>query len=126
MLMEMAQLEANKDKFGFEMIPVNFDGNDIDSSGSGTSTPGGWIAVGKFKSRNSTFFNQFPMNIYMAGTGKEGPSIFMNTFDSMPAMFTIDPQGRLAAVDIGYTPKLVAQRLSMLIRERQAAAPAAK
>jgi len=62
----------------------------------------------------------------MAGTGKEGPSIFMNTFDSMPAMFTIDPQGRLAAVDIGYTPKLVAQRLSMLIRERQAAAPAAK
>ena len=132
MLMEMAGLEPNKDKFGFELLPVNFDGNDIDNTGNidtgggGVSSPGGWIAVGKFKARNHAIFEKYPLDIYLAGIGKEGPSIFMKTFDSMPAMFTIDPQGRLAAVDIGYTQSLVAQRLSMLIREGQAAKAAAK
>lgn len=126
MLMEMAQLEPRKDKFGFEMVAINFDGNDVSSAGSSDSTPGGWLAVGKFKQRNRAFFEQFPLAIYMAGIGKEGPGNFLNDYNSMPAMFVIDPEGRMASADIGYTPKLVAQRLSQLIREEQAAKAAGK
>ena len=126
MLMEMGGLLPNKDKFGFEMLPINFDGNDISSSGNSQNTPGGWVAVGRFRTRNSDFFNKSHITIYMAGVGAEGPSAFMNSFDSMPALFVVDPQGRLASADIGYTDKLVAQRLSMLIREGQAAKAAGK
>jgi hypothetical protein len=128
MVMEMAQLEKNKDKFGFELLAVDFDGNDVASAEGSSHMLGGRAAVGRFltQSNNRDFFNQNPLTVYLPGTGKEGPSNFLNSFDSMPAMFTVDPQGRLAAIDIGYTPKLTAIRLSALIRERQAAPPAAK
>lgn len=128
MLMEMAQLERNKAKFGFEMISVDFDGNDIASADGSSHMLGGRAAVGRFMTRgnNREFFDQYPLTVYLPGTGKEGPSIFLNSFNSMPAMFTIDPQGRLAAIDIGYTPKLAAIRLSALIREGQTAKVRAK
>ena len=125
MLMEMGGLLANKDKFGFEMIPVDFDGNDISSTGDSQNTPGGWIAVGRFRTRNSDFFSKSHITIYIPGRGSEGPGVFSNNLDSMPALFVVDPQGRLASVDVGYTPQLVAQRLSALIHEGQAAKAAA-
>ena len=118
MLMDLAQLYERREKFGFEILAVNFDTTHLPN---GQLTPGGWTAIKTFQMNNRDFFQVHPMPLFVPGTGKEGASNFLNTFDSMPVLCLVDKEGRLASIDLGYTPMLVSQRLSQLIREEQTA-----
>lgn len=123
MLMELAQLYPRRDKFGFDILAVNFDANRISED---SQSLGGWAAIENFRTRNKEFLDQNPLPFYVPGLGKEGASNFINEVYSVPLLAVIDRDGKLASLDMGYTPKLVAMRLSELIREEQAAKAAGK
>jgi hypothetical protein len=123
MLMELAQLYPRRDKFGFDILAVNFDANRISEDNRAL---GGWAAIENFKTRNKEFLDQNPLPFYVPGLGKEGASNFIDVIYSIPLLAVIDRNGKLASLDMGYTPKLVAMRLSELIREEQAAKAAGK
>lgn len=118
MLMEMAQLYPRRDKFGFDILAANFDANRISED---NHSLGGWAAIENFRTRNREFLEQNPLPLYVPGVGKEGASNFMDVIYSVPLLAVVDRQGRLASLDMGYTPKLVAERLTQVIREEQAA-----
>jgi hypothetical protein len=118
MLMELAQLYPRRDKFGFEILAVNFDANRITED---SRALGGWAAIQNFQTRNREFLDQNPLPFYVPGLAKEGASNFVDVVYSTPLLAVIDRNGKLASLDMGYTPKLVAMRLSELIREEQAA-----
>lgn len=122
MLMELAQLYPRREKFGFEVLAINFDSTHLPS---GQPTPGGWTAIKTFELRNKEFMDAHPMPFYVPGIGKEGASNFLDQFDSMPVLCVVDREGKLASLDIGYSPKLVAMRLSQILKEEQAAKAAA-
>jgi hypothetical protein len=123
MLMELAQLYPRRDKFGFEILAVNFDANRITEDNRAL---GGWAAIQNFQTRNQEFLNQNPLPFYVPGLAKEGASNFVDVVYSVPLLAVIDRDGKLASLDMGYTPKLVAMRISELIREEQAAKAAGK
>lgn len=123
MLMELSQLYTRREKFGFEILAVNFDTTRLPN---GQPTPGGWAAIKTFEQRNKDFFGSNTMPFFVPGVGKEGASNFMDTFDSMPVLCLVDKDGKLASLDMGYTPKLVAMRLSQLIREEHASTAPSK
>ena len=118
MLMEMAQLSDRRARFGFETLAVNFDANRLTED---SRIPSGWVAVKRFQQDNRPFLQAHPITFYIPGTGKEGASNFVNEVQSLPLLAVVDRNGKLASLDIGYTPKLVAHRLSQLIKEEQAA-----
>lgn len=123
MLLELAQLYPRRDKFGFEILAVNFDANRVTEDNRAL---GGWAAIQNFQTRNREFLEQNPLPFYVPGLGKEGASNFIDVVNSVPLLAVIDRNGKLASLDMGYTPKLVAMRLSALIREEQAAKAAGK
>ncbi|MBS1785482.1 MAG: redoxin domain-containing protein [Acidobacteria bacterium] len=123
MLMELAQLYPRREKFGFDILAVNFDANRITED---SRALGGWAAIENFKIRNKEFLEQNPIPFYVPGIGKEGASNFINVVNSVPLLAVIDRNGKLASLDMGYTPKLVAMRLSQLIREEHPAQAPAK
>lgn len=123
LLMELAQLYPRRDKFGFEVLAINFDANRITED---SRALGGWAAIQTFKVRNQAFLKENPLPFYVPGLGKEGASNFLDVVNSLPLLAVVDRSGKLASLDMGYTPKLVAMRLSELIREEHSMKAAAK
>ena len=123
MIMEMAELFPHRDKFNFEILPVNFDSAQATDS---SISPGGWTAINQFMNSNRSFFSEHLLTFYVPGTGKEGASNFLNQIDSVPLLAVIDRNGKLASLDMGYSDQLVAKRLSQLIRDEKTAALPAK
>lgn len=121
MLMELATLYPKRAQFNFEILAVNFDENQQDGGG----IEGGWRAINKFKISNREFFDSSQMVVYTPGLGKEGPSNFMEMVWSLPVLFLVDQDGKLAEVHIGYKTGFVGETLKRGVRERMAAAAAA-
>ena len=119
MLMEMSGLYSKREQFGFETIAVNMDSAGLSADSSDSRQVGGWPAIRDFKQKNKLFFTSSTMPIYLPGLGKEGPSSFMDVFHSLPVLCIVDKSGKLAFMDIGYSPNLIARRLSQLIREER-------
>ncbi len=117
MLMDLSQLYDRREKFGFDVLAVNFDTTRLPN---GQPTPGGWNAVMTFEQRNKDFFSHNSMPFYVPGVGNEGASNFLDIFDSMPVLCVVDPNGKLASIDMGYTSKLASMRLSQIIKEEHA------
>ncbi|WP_243287248.1 TlpA disulfide reductase family protein [Geothrix terrae] len=115
MLQEFASLYPKKGQYGFEILAVNFDENQQDSG-----IEGGWRAIHKFMSRNRQFFESSHMPVFTPGLGKEGPSNFMDTVYSVPVLFVVDRQGKLAELHIGYQDGFVGQAVMRALRERVA------
>jgi glutathione peroxidase-family protein len=113
MLMEFASLYAKRDQYGFEILSVNFDETQQDSG-----IEGGWRAISKFRIKNRQFFDASKMPIYTPGLGKEGASNFMDMVHSVPVLFVVDRQGKLAEIHIGYKDGFVGQALMRALRER--------
>lgn len=112
MLQEFASLYPKKGQYGFEILAVNFDENQQDSG-----IEGGWRAINKFMNRNRQFFASSHMPVFTPGLGKEGPSNFMDMVYSVPVLFVVDRQGKLAELHIGYKDGFVGQALSRVLRE---------
>lgn len=113
MLMEFASLYAKRDQHGFEILSVNFDETQQDSG-----IEGGWRAISRFRIKNRQFFDTSKMPIYTPGLGKEGASNFMDMVYSVPVLFVVDRQGKLAEIHIGYKDGFVGQALMRALRER--------
>jgi thiol-disulfide isomerase/thioredoxin len=113
MLMEFASLFPKKGQYGFEILAVNFDETQQDSG-----IEGGWRAINKFMIKNRQFFASSKMPIYTPGLGKEGASTFMDMVYSLPVLFVVDRQGKLAELHIGYKDGFVGQALMRALRER--------
>ena len=114
MLMEFASLYAKRTQYNFEILAVNFDENQQDGGG----IEGGWRAINKFRNKNRQFFETSQLPFYTPGLGKEGPSNFMDMVYSLPVLFVVDRQGRLAELHIGYENGFVGQALMRALRER--------
>lgn len=119
MLMEFASLYPKRAQFGFEILAVNVDLNQQDGGG----IEGGWRAINKFMIRNRTFFEASGMPVYTPGLGKEGVSNFMDIVTSVPVLFVVDREGRLAQLHIGYKDGFVGEALKRALTERPAPAP---
>jgi thiol-disulfide isomerase/thioredoxin len=126
MLMEFAGIYAKRAQYGFEVLAVNFDENQQDGGKEGSGQAGGWRAIYKFRATNRQFFEKSDMPLYIPGLGKEGPSNFMEMVYSLPVLFVVDRQGKLAEWHIGYKNGMVGETLSRALRERPepAASPA--
>lgn len=121
MLMEFATLYPKGPQFGFEILAVNFDENQQDGGG----IEGGWRAINKFMNRNRQFFETSKMPVFTPGLGKEGPSNFMDMVYSLPVLFVVDRQGKLAELHIGYKDGFVGDAVKRALKERsQPIAPA--
>lgn len=123
MLMEFATLYPKRAQFGFDILAVNFDENQQDGGG----IEGGWRAINAFMIKNRQFFETSKMPVFTPGLGKEGPSVFMDMVYSLPVLFVVDRQGRLAAIHIGYKDGFVGDAVKRALMERPqpaAAAPA--
>jgi len=121
MLMEFASLYPKKDQYGFEILAVNFDENQQGGElapNVDVGIEGGWRAIRKFMNTNKKFFETSKMPVYTPGLGKEGPSNFMDMVYSVPVLFVVDRQGKLAELHIGYKDGFVGQALMRVLRER--------
>lgn len=121
MLMEFASLYPKRAQYGFEILAVNFDENQQDGGG----IEGGWRAIHKFMIKNRQFFEASHMPVYTPGLGKEGPSNFMDMVWSLPVLFVVDREGRLAQIHIGYKDGFVGESLKRAILERPQPVPVA-
>ena len=118
MLMEMAQLFSRRDRFGFELLAVNFDASRMPD---GSETTGGWAAIRAFEISNRDLLKDSALPFYVPGVGKEGPGVFISNMTSLPLIVTLDRDGRIMAMDMGYEDKEIGKRLSQAIRESQPA-----
>lgn len=121
MLMEFASLYPKKGQYGFEILAVNFDENQQGGElapNVDVGVEGGWRAINKFRIKNRPFFETSKMPIYTPGLGKEGPSNFMDMVYSVPVLFVVDRQGKLAELHIGYKDGFVGQAVMRALRER--------
>lgn len=116
MIQELSDIYGKRAQFNFEILAVNFDENRPGEN------EGGWRAIKAFQVRNRAFFEKSNMPVFVPGLGAQGPSVLMEMVYSLPALFVVDPQGRLAIVEIGYTPNYIARNLSQIVRESQAPA----
>jgi thiol-disulfide isomerase/thioredoxin len=123
MLLEMANLYPKGNQYGFQVLAVNFDLNQQDT-GTG-AIEGGWRAIHKFMNRNKQFFEASRMPVYTPGLGKEGASNFMDIVQSLPALFVIDRQGKLASISIGYKDGFVGEALKRVLVEKPQFPPVA-
>lgn len=114
MLLEFSSLYPKRGQYNFEILAVNFDENQQDGGG----IEGGWRAINKFRNKNRSFFETSKMPVYTPGLGKEGPSNFMDMVYSLPVLFVVDRQGKLAELHIGYQDGFVGQALMRALRER--------
>ena len=120
MVMELADLYPKREKFGFEVLCVNFDENSPQEG-----YIGGWKAVKKFQQQNAAFFKTSKLPVYIPGIGAQGPSNFMDMVYSLPLLCVIDREGNLASMTIGYTPNFVVDSLKRVLAERPPVTPAA-
>lgn len=114
MLMELASLFPKRAQFGFDILAINFDENQQDGGG----IEGGWRAISKFMNRNRQFFEVSKMPVFTPGRGEEGPSNFMDTVYSLPVLFVVDREGKLAQVHIGYKEGFVGEAIKRALLER--------
>jgi len=114
MLMEFASIYPKRTQAGFEILAINFDENQQDGGG----IEGGWRAINKFVIRNRQFFEASKMPVFTPGLGKEGPSNFMDMVYSVPVLFVVDRQGKLAEIHIGYKEGFVGEAVMRALRER--------
>ncbi len=119
MLMEFAALYPKRAQFGFEILAINFDENQQDGAG----IEGGWRAINKFMIRNRQFFEVSKMPVFTPGLGKEGASNFMDMVYSVPVLYVVDRQGKLAETHIGYQDGFVGAAVQRALRERPAPLP---
>jgi thiol-disulfide isomerase/thioredoxin len=120
MLMEFAALYPKRAQFGFELLAVNFDENQQEDGGN----EGGWRAIHKFMNTNRQFFEVSKMQVYTPGLGKQGATNLMNMVYSVPVLFLVDRDGRLAETHIGYKDGFVGEALKRGLREKPVTAPA--
>jgi thiol-disulfide isomerase/thioredoxin len=120
MLMEFASLYPKRAQYGFDILAVNFDENQQDGGG----IEGGWRAINKFMIKNRQFFEVSHMPVYTPGLGKEGPANFMDMVWSVPVLFVVDREGKLAQIHIGYKDGFVGEALKRALMERPAPQPA--
>ncbi len=106
-LMEMADLQPKGGKFGFEVIPVNFD-------------PERWAKVMPFLQKNPDFFKN--TQVYLPGVGEHGPSVLSKVIPALPAVFIVDREGNLAYAGAGYEPNALVAALSRVLKESKPAA----
>jgi len=114
MLQEFASIYPKRSQAGFEILAINFDENQQDGGG----IEGGWRAINKFVIRNRQFFEASKMPVFTPGLGKEGPSNFMDMVYSVPVLFIVDRQGKLAEIHIGYKEGFVGEAVMRALRER--------
>ncbi|MCC6514121.1 MAG: TlpA family protein disulfide reductase [Geothrix sp.] len=114
MLQEFASIYPKRTQAGFEILAINFDENQQDGGG----IEGGWRAINKFMNRNRQFFEASKMPVFTPGLGKEGPSNFMDMVYSVPVLFVVDRQGKLAEIHIGYREGFVGEAVMRALRER--------
>jgi len=119
MLMEFASIYAKRAQYGFEILAVNFDENQQGNGGA----EGGWLAIRRFMIQNRKFFDVSHMPVYTPGFGKEGASNFMDMVYSLPVLFVVDREGRLAQLHIGYKNGFVGKALKQALVERPLPAP---
>lgn len=127
MLMEFASLYPKRAQYGFDILAVNFDENQQGGElapNVDVSIEGGWRAINKFMIKNRSFFETSHMPVYTPGLGKEGPSNFMDMVWSVPVLFVVDREGKLAQIHIGYKDGFVGEALKRAVLERPAPAPA--
>lgn len=120
MLQEFASIYTKRIQAGFEILAINFDENQQDGGG----IEGGWRAINKFMNRNRQFFEASKMPVFTPGLGKEGPSNFMDMVYSVPVLFVVDRQGKLAEIHIGYKEGFVGEAVMRALRERPQPVPA--
>lgn len=120
MVMEIADLYPKREKFGFEVLCVNFDENNPQEG-----YIGGWNAVKKFQQQNAAFFKTSKLPVYIPGIGAHGPSNFMDMVYSLPLLCVVDREGNLASLTIGYTPNFVVDNVKKVLAERPPVTPAA-
>ena len=116
MLTELANLYPKREQFGFEILAINFDENQLD----GSKIEGGWRAINRFMTKNRQFFEASKMPVYTPGLGREGPSNFMDIVHSLPALFVIDREGNLAQIHIGHKDGFVGKAIQRAILEKAA------
>ncbi len=113
MMMELMDIYPKREKFGFDVLAVNYDENrPLDG------IEGGWTAIRKFKISNAKFFDQSKMPVFIPGVGKQGASNFLDMINSLPLLCVVDADGNLASMIIGYEPNFVAAQLSRVLKER--------
>lgn len=103
-LLELADLQAKGEKYGFEVWPVNYDPVDRQLR---TTT---YIQINA-KALATT-------KLYIPGLGKEGPSVFASMIPALPALFIVDREGRLAAQYAGYQPGALVGAMRTIMAEK--------
>ncbi|HJW09249.1 MAG TPA: redoxin domain-containing protein [Holophagaceae bacterium] len=114
LIMELASIYPNRDKFNFAVLAVNFDTTRRDIN---NGIPGGWQAIKLFESRNREVLDKARIPFYTPGVGEEGVNQLYEPVKSVPVLMVVDGEGKMASLDIGYEPNIVAKRLSLFIRE---------
>ena len=118
MLMELGGIYPKREKYGFEILAVNFD-----ESRPQDHYLGGRLAVAKFKLDNRPFFEKSSLPLYIPGVGDQGASAFKEMVYSLPMLCVVDAEGNLASTIIGYEPNYVAANLKRALIESHAALP---
>ncbi len=121
MLMEFSRIYPKQAQYGFQLLAVNFDATQQD----GGHIQGGWPAIDAFMTDNRRFFQASKLPVYTSGVGKEGAANFMDTVYSLPVLFVVDREGRLAQIHIGYQNGFVGKSLMQALAEHPAPAPPA-
>jgi thiol-disulfide isomerase/thioredoxin len=101
-LLELVDLQAKGQKFGFEVWPVNYD-------------PERWVKVSLYVQANKAQVGN--AELFVPGLAKEGPSVLAGLIPALPAIFLVDKQGRLAAQYAGYQPNTLVNALRALLKE---------
>ncbi len=101
-LLELVDLQAKGQKFGFAVWPVNYD-------------PERWARVIPYVQANRGQVGN--ADLFVPGIGKEGPSLLAGLIPALPAVFLVDKQGRLAAQYAGYQPNTLVKALKELLAE---------
>lgn len=106
-LMELADLQPKGEKFGFSVLPVNFD-------------PERWGKVMPFIQKNAKFFEK--TQIYLPGVGAQGPSVLSKVIPALPAVFIVDREGNLAFAGTGYEANALVENLKKVLVEKKPSA----
>lgn len=119
MLMEFSRIYSKQAQYGFQLLAVNFDATQQD----GGHIQGGWPAIDAFMTDNRRFFQASKLPVYTPGVGKEGAANFMDTIYSLPVLFVVDREGRLAQIHIGYQNGFVGKSLMQALMEHPVPVP---
>jgi peroxiredoxin len=103
LMIEMAELQAKGEKFGFEVWPVNYD-------------PERWVKVRPFIDKNRKFFEK--TQVFLPDLGAKGPGNFAEVFPALPALFIVDREGKVAVRSYLYEPNALLANLKKVLVEK--------